>query len=187
VDEDGRELSPSYSAYYFDAGAKGLMASGIWPARQFAADYLSVRNLILNVSAVLWRRAALLAALDAVPDIGTWQLAGDWRLYLAALTRQEGEIAYVAEPLSTHRRHGGGVTQRLSPQAHVEEITRMQAWAAKTLKLGKAAKAAQAADLARVEAQLLGKKAKAPLTKTPPARKILPAKAGQPVARSKKV
>lgn len=171
VDEDGRELSPSYSSYYFDAGAKGLLASGIWPARKFAADFLVSRNLILNVSAVLWRREALLAALDAVPELDDWQLAGDWRLYLEVLTGQQGEIAYVAAPLNTHRRHGGGITQRLSPQAHVAEIGRMQAWAAQALKLGKPAKAAQAADLARVEAQLVGRNAKAQLTKTPPAKK----------------
>lgn len=171
VDEDGRTVMASYRNYYFESGAKGLMASGVWPARDFAAEYLAVRNLIPNVSAVLWRREALLKALDAVPDIGSWQLAGDWRLYMALLAAQTGEIAYVAEPLNTHRRHGGGVTQRLSPQDHVAEIARMQAVAAKALKLGKAAKAAQAADLARVQAQLL-----AAGTKTT-----------RPVARRKKV
>lgn len=170
VDETGRQVMSDYKSYYFDAGAKGLMASGSWPGQEFAAGYLAVRNLIPNVSAVLWRREALLRALDAVPDLASWQLAGDWRLYLA-LAEQEGNIAYVATPLNIHRRHGGGVTQKLSAHAHVAEIARCQALAAKTLKLGKAAKAAQAADLARVEAQLLA------LTQKP----------AQPVARRKKV
>jgi hypothetical protein len=58
------------------------MASGLWPGRKFAAENLAVRNLIPNVSAVLWRREALLKALDAVPDLADWQLAGDWRLYI---------------------------------------------------------------------------------------------------------
>ncbi len=171
VDADGVQVMPSYQRYYFDAGAKDLLASGSWPARDFAAANLALRNLIPNVSAVLWRRAALLQALDAVPDLGSWQLAGDWRLYLA-LAAQEGSVAYVAAPLNTHRRHGGGVTQRLSRQAHVAEIARMQALAAKQLKLGKPARTAQAADLARVEAQLLAGEAK---------------KKTKPVARSKKV
>jgi hypothetical protein len=100
-------------------------------------------------------------------------LAGDWRLYMALLTGQEGEVAYVAAPLNTHRRHGGGVTQRLSTQEHVAEISRIQALAAKILKLGKAQKAAQAADLARVEAQLLAA--------------IPKKKASKPVATRKKV
>ncbi len=187
VDAEGREVSPSYASYYFDAGAKGLMGSGVWQARTFAAEFLSVRNLILNVSAVLWRRGALLDALDAVPDLGEWQLAGDWRLYLEVLTARPGQIAYVAEPLNTHRRHGGGVTQRLAAHAHVEEISRMQDWAAKALKLSKAARAAQAADLARVEAQLLGGKAKVPLTQTPGGRKNPAGKTGKQVARGRKV
>jgi glycosyltransferase involved in cell wall biosynthesis len=171
VDADGVQVMPSYQSYYFDAGAKDLLSSGSWPAQDFAAANLGLRNLIPNVSAVLWRREALLQALDAVPDLASWQLAGDWRLYLA-LAAQEGSVAYVAAPLNTHRRHGGGVTQRLSPQAHVAEIARMQALAAKQLKLGKPARAAQAADLARVETELLAGEAK---------------KKGKPVARSKKV
>ena len=157
VDEHGRQVSASYKSYYLDAGATGLLASGIWPGREFAAEYMAVRNLILNVSAVLWRRDALLAALDTVPDLDSWQLAGDWRLYMAVLAAQpEGEVAYVAEPLNTHRRHGGGVTQRLAARDHLAEIARMQALAAATLKLSKAKRAAQAADLARVAAQLTG-------------------------------
>jgi glycosyltransferase involved in cell wall biosynthesis len=155
VDEDGREVMASYKPYYFDAGAKGLMQSGLWEGLDFAAQYLAVRNLIPNVSAVLWRREALLRALDAVPDLADWKLAGDWRLYLALLAGQAGQIAYVAEPLNIHRRHGGGVTQSLSAQAHVDEIARMQDLAAKLLKLGKTARAAQAEDLARVTAQLV--------------------------------
>jgi hypothetical protein len=113
----------------------------------------------------------LLAALNAVPDLGSWKLAGDWRLYMALLAGQEGELVYVAEPLNIHRRHGAGVTQSLSAQAHADEIGRMQAVAAKLLKLPKAARAAQAADLAKVTAQLLAAEAKA----------------AKPVARRRKV
>jgi len=171
VDENGVQLMPSYLSYYFDGGAKDLLASGSWPARDFAVANLTMRNLIPNVSAVLWRREALLQALDAVPDLGSWQLAGDWRLYLA-VGAQAGSIAYVAKPLNTHRRHGGGITQRLSPRAHVDEIARMQMLAAKQLKLGKAARAKQAVYLARVETELLAGEAK---------------KKAKPVARSKKV
>lgn len=118
-----------------------------------------------------WRRAALLKALDDVPDLASWQLAGDWRLYLALAAAQEGEVAYVAAPLNTHRRHGGGVTRRLSAAEHAAEIARMQDLAADALKLGGAARAAQAADLARVAAKL---QAAAP-------------KPARPVARRKKV
>ncbi|NNM57522.1 glycosyltransferase, partial [Acidocella sp.] len=176
VDETGKQVMPSYQSYYFDSGVKELAASGIWEAQTFAQRILAVRNLIPNVSAVLWRREALLAALDAVPDIEIWRLAGDWRLYLALLTGQPGSVVYLAEPLNTHRRHAGGVTQRLSPKAHTAEIAAMHKIIVKTLKPGKHTQAEQAAYLARIHAQLNPAR--------PDAAKAKPAK---PVARKRNV
>jgi glycosyltransferase involved in cell wall biosynthesis len=127
VDGEGKQVMPSYQSYYFASGVKTLAASGIWEARRFAETALGVRNLIPNVSGVLWRREALLRALADVPDITKWRLAGDWVLYLAALagdaqcTRITGNVIYIAEPLNTHRRHSGGLTQSLTPAAHVAE------------------------------------------------------------------
>lgn len=162
VDETGKQVMPSYQSYYFASGVRELAASGIWDAKIFAEKFLAQRNLIPNVSAVLWRRAALLAALDAVPELEGWRLAGDWRLYLALLTGQAGKLLYLARPLNTHRRHDGGVTQRLGAKAHVAEIARMHAEAAQSLGLDAAAKAAQAQYRALIEAQLGGGKQKAP-------------------------
>jgi hypothetical protein len=153
IDEAGKEVMPDYQSYYFSCGVRELAVSGIWTGREFATRMLSVRNLIPNVSAVLWRREALLKALAAVPHLEEWKLAGDWRLYLAMLAGQGGELVYVAEPLNTHRRHAGGVTQSLNAEAHLAEIRRMHELAAKTLKLPKSTRAAQAEDLARLEAQ----------------------------------
>jgi glycosyltransferase involved in cell wall biosynthesis len=181
VDETGKQVMPSYQSYYFDSGVRELAASGIWEAQAFARRILAVRNLIPNVSAVLWRREALLAALDAVPDIETWRLAGDWRLYLALLTGQAGSVVYLAEPLNTHRRHGGGVTQSLSPKAHTAEIAAMHKIAAKTLKLDKAAQAEQDAYLARVSAQLSAAQANTTAANT------TAATASKPVARKRNV
>jgi glycosyltransferase involved in cell wall biosynthesis len=152
IDETGQLTMHSYKSYYLEAGVTALCGDGAWPAPDFARLALTRRNLIPNVSAVLWRRSALIAALDAVPDIADWQLAGDWALYLAALAGSTGRVVYVAAPLNTHRRHGGGVTQRLDPAAHVAEIARAQAVAAQRLGLDDAARAAQAADLATVAA-----------------------------------
>ena len=173
IDADGAETMPDYQSYYFASGVQDLAASGVWNAADFARKMLTERNLIPNVSAVLWRRAALLKALDAVPDLETWRLAGDWRLYLALLTAGEGAVVYLAEPLNTHRRHGGGVTQSLDAQAHVAEITRMHEIAAELLNIDPAKKSAQAAYAARVAAQLTEKNPKgrsAFLKKTRPAR-----------------
>ncbi len=160
VDEDGRQTMPDYQSYYFDAGVTALSASGIWPAQQFARLALWKRNLIPNVSAVLWRREALLAAFARCPDIADWKLAGDWRLYLAALTEGEGDVVYIAATLNTHRRHSAGVTATLGQAAHLREIAAMQAIAAEALALDKPACAAQAEDLARMEAKMPAPKAK---------------------------
>jgi glycosyltransferase involved in cell wall biosynthesis len=136
VDESGATVSPTYLSYYLDSGAPGLAASGVWDARDFAANFLAERNLILNASAVLWRRSALLAALDACgEELATWRVAGDWRLYVEALTCQPGSVAYVAAPLNIHRRHQASVTQNLDAGIHVAEIAEMHRIAAEKLKL----------------------------------------------------
>jgi glycosyltransferase involved in cell wall biosynthesis len=151
IDAAGATVMPDYQAYYAAAGAAALGRSGTWGAREFAAKFLSVRNLIPNVSAVLWRRQALRRALDAVPELESWALAGDWRLYLAALGLG-GRVAYLAEPLNLHRR-GAGVTQRLQPAAHLAEIARMHEILMTTLDLGRETLAAQAAYRADIAAQ----------------------------------
>jgi hypothetical protein len=107
---------------------------------------------------VLWRREALLRALDDVPDICSWRLAGDWRLYFALLTGAPGSVAYIAEPLNTHRRHDAGVTQLLDADAHVREIARMHKIIAKAFRLDADATAGQADYVDRVAAQLAGRK-----------------------------
>jgi hypothetical protein len=150
----GKQVMPSYQSYYFSSGVKELAASGVWTNAAFARLALRERNLIPNVSAVLWRRETLPRALDAVPDLSSWQVAGDWRLYLALLTGEAGDVVYIAEPLNVHRRHGDGVTQRLDPAAHVREIAEMHKIAAETLGLDDAARAAQADYVSRIAAQL---------------------------------
>ena len=154
VDAADQSVMPSYQSYYFNAGVTELAASGVWESTAFARMALGERNLIPNVSAVLWRRDALLRALDAVPDLTSWRLAGDWRLYLALLTGEAGSVVYLAEPLNVHRRHAEGVTQRLDADAHVREIAQMHEIAARTLVLDDAAKAEQAEYVRRIGAQL---------------------------------
>jgi len=155
IDEAGRMISPGYQAHHMgQAGA--LNASGCWKAADFAKKFLSVQNLIFNVSGVLWRRDALLAALEACGDgLDGWRIAGDWRVYLEALTRGSGEVVYVDMPLNSHRRHGESQTRNVEAEMHLEEIRRMHEITAARLKLDAAARARQAAYLARVESQFL--------------------------------
>lgn len=155
VDADGATLSPDYRRYYAEAGALALAQSSVFPARDFARRFLAERNLILNVSGVLFKREVLAAALGRLgSELDTWRLAGDWRIYLEILTHSEGEVVYIAEPLNIHRRHQAGITQSLDAARHVAEIARMQGIARDLLALDEAAIARQKAYLAAVSAQL---------------------------------
>ncbi len=136
IDAEGRVLTPSYKDYYAASGAAALSGGGVFPAREFARRFLAERNLILNASAVLWRRASLLAALDRCgDDLDGYRLAGDWRLYLELLATSTGRVGLVTTPLNVHRRHAGGVTGSLAPGRHVDEVARVHALARACLDL----------------------------------------------------
>ena len=146
IDADGAPLSPSYQEYYAASGAAALAGGGLFPARDFARRFLAERNLILNASAVLWRRASLLAALERCgDDLDRYRLAGDWRLYLEVLAASNGRVGVVPASLNVHRRHAGGVTASLAPAQHVEEVARVQALACARLDLSPEAVRRQAA------------------------------------------
>ena len=145
IDADGAPLAPSYRDYYAASGAAELAAGGIFPAAAFARRFLAERNLILNVSAVLWRRAALLAALDRCGrELDFYRLAGDWHLYVDLLAASTGRVGVLPTALNVHRRHAAGVTASLAPDAHVEEVARVHAWACARLDLPAAAVRRQA-------------------------------------------
>jgi glycosyltransferase involved in cell wall biosynthesis len=166
VDAEGATLMADYQRYYAESGVRDLAVSGVWKARDFAVKFLAERNLILNVSAVLWRRSALLAALEACgPALHALRLAGDWRVYLALLAAGEGEVIYVAEPLNVHRRHREAVTQMTDAERHVSEIEAMQQIARASFDLPAATQERQAQYLETISIQL-GARSRAVKTKT---------------------
>lgn len=123
IDEEGRHLGDSYKPYY---NTVEFDHSFVMSGREFLANHLGIKNLILNVSAVLFRRAALLAALEKVGDeLFGYKVAGDWRLYVE-LCASNGKIVYEAQPLNGHRRHKTSVTHALSPERHLQEIKNLQ-------------------------------------------------------------
>ncbi len=164
IDAAGETVIPSYRAYYAEAaGAGALGADDVFSARGFARRFLAERNLVLNASAVLWRRSALLAAFDRIGgDLAGFTLAGDWRLYLEALigegAAETGDsVAYVAAPLNLHRRHDQSVTARTDLARHVAEIRRLHRFAAARLGADKALRARQAAYVRHVTEALHGR------------------------------
>ncbi len=126
VGPDGRELWADHQSYYTLSGVTALAQDTVFSAPDLLRTCLSTSNMVINASAVLWRRTALCAALDrCAAELETFQMAGDWRLY-AELLSAGGQVLYVASPLNTHRRHGASVTSRLSADSHLAEIERMQ-------------------------------------------------------------
>ena len=125
VDGQGAPLWPDHQAYYAQSGAPVLARDGVHPAADLLRACLSRRNLILNASAVLWRRAALRQALDRCgAELDRFTMAGDWRVYAEVLSAG-GSVAYVAQPLNVHRRHADSVTHRLPVRRHLQEVSAM--------------------------------------------------------------
>ncbi len=130
IHADGSPQWESYKGYFSTVEPDALRHSEVFEAEAFVTRFLAVKNLLLNASAVIWRREALLRALDAVgAELREYKMAGDWRLYLETLAAPGARIAYEAAPLNVHRRHAGSVTHSLDAKRHLEEIARCQHFA----------------------------------------------------------
>jgi glycosyltransferase involved in cell wall biosynthesis len=126
VDADGNPVSDSYKSYYATTVGTALDADGLHDGPDFVRTILGERNLILNASGVLFQKKALRAALARLgDDLLSFRVAGDWRLYIELLNQPGAQVAYVADPLNVHRRHGDSTTHRLAAQKHLGEIARI--------------------------------------------------------------
>lgn len=126
IDGAGAPLYDSYKGYYAAEGDAGLSHDGAFGADAFLSRFLTVRNLVLNVSAVLWHADHLRGVFERLgPEAFTYTCAGDWRIYVESC-RAGGEVAYAAEPLNLHRRHDGSVTHLLDKPQHFDEVRRVQ-------------------------------------------------------------
>jgi glycosyltransferase involved in cell wall biosynthesis len=157
IDGEGAHVYASYKPYFATIEPGALSRTEVFDGRDFVARYLCVKNTILNVSSVLWRREALLRALGICrADLRDLRMAGDWRIYLECLATPGAKVAYVADPLNVHRRHAASVTHSLKVQKHIEEIESMHNVARERFNLSKREAISQAAYLEEVTAQLSG-------------------------------
>ncbi len=150
INDDGTPAPVDYAAAMAEAGmAEAMAADAVFDAPGFAARALAVGNILFNVSAIVWRRAALSAALDRLGrELTTWQVAGDWRVAFEVLGAG-GRVAHVAAPLNQHRRAAHTASARVSATHHLAEIARMQAHIRAVLGPDPARDAAQAAHYAQ--------------------------------------
>jgi glycosyltransferase involved in cell wall biosynthesis len=155
IDAAGVPLWPSYKSYYATVAPAALSRTGIFEADDFVQRFLSVKNLILNASAVVWRRQALLEAMDACEvELRSYKMAGDWRLYLQALSSKGARVGYRADALNTHRRHAGSVTHALDAYQHVAEISACHTFSGEAFNLSPEIRKSQSQYLREVRSQL---------------------------------
>jgi O-antigen biosynthesis protein len=127
VDGDGRVLAGDYLEYTRDI-SDDWRSDYIRDGRSEIALAMAVKNTIPNVSAVLFRRAALERAfLELGDSLFGYRVAGDWLIYLRILL--QGKICFSAKSLNSHRRHLASVTGAVAAQKHLDEVSNMQALA----------------------------------------------------------
>lgn len=128
IDRDGVTISPDYKGYYQQHAGHDLDRDLLMDGENFVRNFLSRCNLILNVSAVLFRREAFAEALTRCrSDLDRLRLAGDWRLYVEILMKPGAQIGYLARALNIHRRHEQSVTGALDLARHLDEIDTLHA------------------------------------------------------------
>src|SRR5690348_7785229 len=109
IDGAGNALANTYLEYTNDLSREHWLRAYREKGIDEIRRYLAVKNTIPNVSAVLFRREALLKAIRRdLETMAGFRIAGDWVAYLAVL--EQGDIAFVAESLNLHRRHSSSVT-----------------------------------------------------------------------------
>lgn len=128
IGANGEHVSKSYQRYLAKVHPRLYTQNFKQSGADFCAQSLSVRNVVMNVSSVLWSKDKLLSSLEGLgKELEEYELVGDWRLYLDLLNHQGVSVAYVAESLNVHRRHNSSVTGVIDSQQHVDEIKRMHA------------------------------------------------------------
>ena len=155
IDETGANVSLSYRPYVnqIEPGAFDLAFDMDGPT--FLARYLAVKNVILNVSGVIFRRDALLDAFAAVGDaLSDYSVAGDWRLYADLCSRSGSRISYLPDALNIHRRHQASVTHALQMEKHLNEIETMHRLIRKMVRISPEVHIAQRKTLTAARAHL---------------------------------
>ena len=124
INEKGGVLENDYLAYTEDIAGRWRTdnsAEGI----DVICSSMAIKNVIPNVSAVLFDRRVLLRALETVgEELFDYRVAGDWLIYLHVLA--QGRVFYSAKSLNDHRRHQRSVTSATSLQNHLDEVAKVQ-------------------------------------------------------------
>lgn len=127
INSDGTKLGDSYKWHMDHNGTGAFDQSFSMPARTFLAEHLSVKNTILNVSSVIFRRDELYQAIaDVEEQLLDFRVAGDWFLYCELLSRCSSNVYFLSEAMNGHRRHDISATALLTAEKHLDEVSFVQ-------------------------------------------------------------
>ncbi len=144
IDEHSLPMGDSYKPYVNQIEDGAFDRAFDMDGPEFLARFLAVKNVILNVSGVIFHRETLLEAFDAVGDeLYTYNVAGDWRLYAEICARKDSRVSYIPDALNTHRRHRISVTHALKVEKHLAEIETMHSMIRSRIKLSEKTRALQ--------------------------------------------
>lgn len=121
IDDSGRVLAPDYLAWTDEVDSLRWRGAYVRPGRDEIVDALAIKNTIPNVSAVVFRRPDLSAIADQLAGMRN---AGDWLIYVHVL--EQGDVAFIPEPLNDHRRHQGSLTIGQGGLNLMKEILQVQ-------------------------------------------------------------
>jgi len=134
IDGLGNRVAKDYADYVRDVDTRHWRSHFANEGPEEIRRYLSIKNTIPNVSAVLFERAALLRVLSrAIEDVSRFRVAGDWRLYVELL--EQGGVSFSPIALNRHRRHARGVTLSHEAERLAHEIAEMQRFVASRVEL----------------------------------------------------
>jgi len=127
IDSDGKVLADSYSYYFDTVDQAAFRKSFVMSGREFLQRILCSKNVILNVSSVIWKREALLDALTSLKgELPSYKVAGDWRIY-AHICGKGGRIGYIGRSLNLHRRHPESATHAQKRTEQLREVAQVHA------------------------------------------------------------
>ena len=126
IGANGEHLSKSYQHYFSKVHPRLFTQNFTLPGSEFCATALAVKNVIMNVSAVLWRRDKFVSSMAALDEeLSGYDLVGDWRIYLDVLNNGGTSVSFVSDALNSHRRHDISVTHAIDSRQHLDEIRAM--------------------------------------------------------------
>jgi len=125
MDVDSNIINMDYQYYIKDIGNERWDNDYTRTGMDEIQSGLSVKNVIPNVSGVLFRRDVFLKVLQNLKDeLLTFEIAGDWFIYVNIL--RHGDISFIKKSLNIHRRHSKGKTISNLNNNILKEIKRMQ-------------------------------------------------------------